>query len=196
VMFQPKHVTDPYEEAKARLTPKVTLASLINQSFLGPNLSLARSPQSASGSSQGLPTVPRADVSGASTSSAAGGAAGDFEKFINSIAKQESGGRYEAVNKSSGALGKYQIMPANIASWSKAALGKSITPSQFLKSPQLQEAVARKKLKEYYNRYGAGNAAKAWYGGPGAVKKSGNKSQGAYPTINNYSAAITRRMGK
>jgi hypothetical protein len=34
-------------------------------------------------------------------------------KFMNAIAKVESGGRYTAQNTSSGAYGKYQIMPSN-----------------------------------------------------------------------------------
>lgn len=117
-----------------------------------------------------------------------------FQKFVNSIAKQESGGNYRAVNKSSGALGKYQIMPSNIASWSKEALGRSITPQQFLRNPNLQEKVARNKLSYYFNRYGAAGAAKAWYGGEGAARRSSNTRQGAYPSINAYASKVTSRL--
>jgi cell wall-associated NlpC family hydrolase len=119
---------------------------------------------------------------------------GSFGKFTNAIAKQESGGNYGAVNKSSGALGKYQIMPANIASWSKDALGYSITPAQFLGNPKLQETIAQHKLSYYFNKYGAANAAKAWYGGEGSINTGGSASQGAYPTKNNYSASVLRNM--
>ena len=52
----------------------------------------------------------------------------DVDRFINSIAKKESGGNYGAVNRQSGAMGKYQVMPSNIASWSKQTLGYSVTP--------------------------------------------------------------------
>jgi len=122
------------------------------------------------------------------------GGSSSFTKFINSIAKQESGGNYKAVNSSSGALGKYQIMPANIASWSKEALGRSITPQQFLKNPNLQERVARSKLSYYFNKYGAAGAAKAWYGGEGAARRSSNSPQGSYPSINAYASKVTSRI--
>src|SRR4249920_908201 len=49
---------------------------------------------------------------------AAAGAKGEagsgFQKFMSAISKQESGGNYNALNKMSGAMGKYQIMPSNI----------------------------------------------------------------------------------
>jgi hypothetical protein len=117
-----------------------------------------------------------------------------FSAFVNSIAKQESGGNYGAVNKSSGALGKYQIMPANIASWSKAALGHSVTTQQFLNSPKLQDQIAQSKLRYYYNKYGAAGAAKAWYGGEGAARSTSTRKQGAYPSIAAYAAKVTGRL--
>lgn len=117
-----------------------------------------------------------------------------FNSFVNSIAKQESGGNYRAVNASSGALGKYQIMPANVPSWSKDALGHSISTSQFLNSPDLQERVARNKLRYYYNKYGAAGAAKAWYGGEGAARSTSTRRQGAYPSIAAYAAKVTGRL--
>lgn len=123
---------------------------------------------------------------------------GSFGKFLNAIAKKESGGNYGAINADSGASGKYQIMPGNIPSWSKEALGKSVSVSQFRNSPQLQEAVARYKLKQYYDKYGAEGAAIAWYAGESAARrraKTGRvstKSQGKYPTISAYGRAIAK----
>jgi hypothetical protein len=129
-------------------------------------------------------------------------AGGDqFEKFVNAIQRKESGGNYGAVNRHSGALGKYQIMPSNISGWSREALGRSISAQEFLRSPQLQDQVARHKLKAYYDQYGPGGAAVAWYAGPGRVKnyqqggRGLNRSQGSYPTINAYADAILRMMG-
>lgn len=110
----------------------------------------------------------------------------DFSNFLRAIAAQESGGRYGAVNKSSGALGKYQIMPMNISSWSKQALGRSISSSQFLHNPRLQEQIAQYMLRRYYQKYGARGAAEAWYGGPGSIGKG---------YVRGYSSSILRRMG-
>jgi len=126
---------------------------------------------------------------------------GDFNTFRNAISSQESGGNYSARNVSSGAMGKYQIMPGNLggknSGWDFEALGFDITPQQFLSTPALQEKIASFKLKEYYDRYGPAGAAVAWYAGPGAVNKSSNstKSQGAYPSIDAYKKSILRRMG-
>lgn len=126
---------------------------------------------------------------------------GDFGAFRNAISAQESGGNYGIQNKSSGAMGKYQIMPGNLggknSGWDFEALGFDITPQQFLSTPALQEKIASFKLKEYYDRYGPAGAAVAWYAGPGAVNKLSNstKSQGAYPSIDAYKKSILRRMG-
>jgi hypothetical protein len=137
-----------------------------------------------------------------------GGAApsgnGTFDSFVKALVGQESGGNYKAVNKSSGAMGKYQIMPGNIASWSKAALGHSVSSQQFLASPQLQDQVARYQLQQYYNKYGAKGAAVAWYAGEGTAKgyvknpnsAAYNKAQGAYPSINAYALSILKKMGQ
>ena len=48
---------------------------------------------------------------------APGGGTQTFDEFFYGIGQQESGGNYGSVNGSSGALGKYQIMPANVPAW-------------------------------------------------------------------------------
>lgn len=123
-----------------------------------------------------------------------------FSRFLNAIKGQESSGNYGAHNGSSGALGAYQIMPGNLPSWSREAIGRSISPGEFLHNPALQDAIASHFLKQYYDRWGPEGAAVAWYAGPGAVSKYlRNKgyggSQGAYPTINQYALQILHRMG-
>lgn len=128
---------------------------------------------------------------------------GSFGKFLSSISGQESGGNYGAVNRSSGAMGKYQIMPANIKGsgrgWDYEALGRDVSTQQFMASPQIQEAIAQYKLKSYYDRWGAAGAAVAWYAGPGAVsgylKNPGRYTnpQGAYPSIAAYANSVLGR---
>ena len=117
-----------------------------------------------------------------------------FEDFLNAIAGQESGGSYTVVNKDSGALGKYQVMPANVASWSKQVLGYSITPSQFLNSPELQEKVVQGILKGYYDDYGPRGAASAWYSGQPGLSED-TRSQNGYPSIKSYVDQVMARMG-
>lgn len=127
-----------------------------------------------------------------------------LDAFIGAIGQKESGNNYKAVNKHSGAMGKYQIMPANIngtgRGWDYEVLGRDITTSQFMSSPELQDQIARAKLTEYYNKYGAAGAAIAWYAGPGAANKYKNTgyvsgaAQGAYPSIAKYMQAILGGM--
>lgn len=96
------------------------------------------------------------------------------KSIAEAIGQIESSGSYTArgPQTSSGdyAYGKYQIMGTNIPTWSKEALGYSITKDQFLKSPQLQDQIAYYKMNQYLQQYGsADNVATAWFAGPGAV---------------------------
>lgn len=133
-------------------------------------------------------------------------AGNSFEAFKNAIGQQESGGNYSSVNKGSGAMGKYQIMPSNIVGnktgWDYQALGYDVTPSQFISSPQLQEKVASKFLQGYYQKYGPAGAAVAWYAGPSAAQKyasSGkagtNGQAGGNPSVSSYIQDILNKMG-
>lgn len=64
------------------------------------------------------------------------------------------------------AHGKYQVMGAYIPSWTKEALGKSMTPQQFLNDPVAQDAVARQRMGNLYQKYGNVNdVASVWFSG-------------------------------
>jgi hypothetical protein len=71
-------------------------------------------------------------------------AGGDFvDRYMKRVAKQESGGNYTSVNPHSGALGKYQFMPATLASTAQSCPGVNRVPSasEFLGNPDLQNAI-------------------------------------------------------
>ena len=145
-------------------------------------------------------------ANGLTTTAPAGNKAySEFDKFVNTIGQKESSGRYGAVNKYSGALGKYQIMPSNIngrtRGWDYEALGHDVSTQQFLSSPEIQEKVARYKLQQYYNKYGPAGASIAWYAGPGAAnryvktgKASTNTQAWGFPSIASYMQSITGSM--
>lgn len=119
------------------------------------------------------------------------------EAFINAIGGQESGGNYDAVNGRTGAAGKYQIMPDNWPQWAEEA-GLSRDAEM---TPENQEIVARFKLGQYYDKYGARGAAIAWYAGEGALEYSDdalNRKQGNgdEPSINEYADSVLARMGE
>ena len=119
------------------------------------------------------------------------------EAFINAIGGQESGGSYNAENSDTGAYGKYQILPSNWPEWAEEAGIGADAP----RTPENQEIVARFKLGQYYDKYGARGAAIAWYGGEGALNYSEealNRKQGdngEYPSINEYADEVLGRMG-
>lgn len=119
----------------------------------------------------------------------------DFNSFFSAIAQQESGGNYSAVNGSSGALGKYQIMPANVPAWSQQYLGVKWTTSQFLGDPSKQDALARAVLQDYYDKYGARGAAAAWYSGNPAKANDYTPQKGGYPSIGEYVDQVLGKAG-
>jgi hypothetical protein len=118
-----------------------------------------------------------------------------LDAFLWAIGQQESGGNYNARNATSGAVGKYQVMPANVPSWTKAALGRSLTPEQFRASPAAQEKVARHVLGDYYEKWGPKGAAAAWYAGPANhdLYKSGSSQPGG-PSIAGYVNSVVSKM--
>ena len=94
-----------------------------------------------------------------------------WDTYRGAIAQIETGGQatpYSHVTPS-GALGKYGIMRGNIAEWSKAALGKSISEAEFLASPELQDKIFDHRFGMYVKKYGPTRAAAAWFAGEGGM---------------------------
>jgi hypothetical protein len=98
------------------------------------------------------------------------GAGGSNSAAISGI---ESGGRYDALGpviEKTGdrAFGKYQVMGANIPEWTRTHYGRELTPQEFLKSPEAQEAVFKGQFDNtYVPKYGREGAARAWFAGEG-----------------------------
>jgi hypothetical protein len=69
-----------------------------------------------------------------------------LERFLYALGQVESGGSYTARNATSGAYGKYQIMPASWAAWAKVYLGSPTAPQ----TPANQEIVAHRKVTSLY----------------------------------------------
>ena len=123
----------------------------------------------------------------------------DLDKLMRAIKSQESSDNYQAVNRDSGALGGYQIMPFNLfggSEWDRKALGRDVTRDEFLNNPGLQDAIARWQLNNYLSKYGAAGAAVAWYGGEGSVKNmhSTTTQAGGYPSLYAYWNSVLSRM--
>lgn len=120
--------------------------------------------------------------------------------LVRAISGQESGGSYGVVNPDSGAMGRYQIMPGNLggsgSGWDYEALGRDISPQQFLASPSLQDQIAIHKIRQYYRGHGVRGAASAWYSGDPNAWRTSTHSQGGYPSIRDYVLQILARMGR
>jgi hypothetical protein len=89
-------------------------------------------------------------------------AAGDppgLARFMSAIAKVESGGRYRALNATSGAYGRYQIMPASWQAWAGRYLGSAAAP----RTAANQEKVARAKIVRLYRWLGSWKRVAYWW---------------------------------
>lgn len=128
-----------------------------------------------------------------------------ISSLASALTSQESGGNYNAVNKDSGALGKYQIMPSNLAAYAIGADGQPLSDSPadqqyFLNNSSVQDNAFNAMLSDLNTRYNGDPAkvAAAYYGGDGAVQvlgtPAGDTPQGKYPSINAYVKSITDKM--
>jgi hypothetical protein len=101
--------------------------------------------------------------------------------FGDAIAGIESGGKYDALGPQTRtgdrAYGKYQVMGANVPEWTKAHLGRSMTPDEFLADPKAQDAVFQGQFGQYAQRHGPEGAARAWFAGEGGMNDLGRKDQ-------------------
>lgn len=117
--------------------------------------------------------APQQEAAGSTPSPAAMGGASaepDGSPYASAIKSVESGGKYDIVGpthpKYGRALGAYQVMEANLPGWSKAALGREVSPDEFLASPKVQDAVFQDRFGGYVQKYGnPQDAASAWFTG-------------------------------
>jgi hypothetical protein len=92
-------------------------------------------------------------------------------------------GRY----KGERALGAYQVMPGNLPSWSKAALGREVSEEEFLASETIQDTIFLDQMTKSIDRYGsAEDAVSVWFTGR-PVAEAGDATDG-YTTASGYNA--------
>jgi hypothetical protein len=82
-----------------------------------------------------------------------------LEKFMIATARVESNGNHKAVNQTSGAFGRYQIMPSNWQSWARAYLGDANAAPTVAN----QEKVARGKMRSLYRWLGSWRRVSYWW---------------------------------
>jgi hypothetical protein len=82
-----------------------------------------------------------------------------LSRFMQAVAQVESHGNHTAVNKTSGAYGRYQIMPDNWRAWARRYLGDANAKP----TPANQERVARAKMSELYRWLGSWERVSYWW---------------------------------
>lgn len=121
----------------------------------------------------------------------------NYRDAIASIESRGSGD-YAAIGprhpKMGRAMGRYQIMESNIGPWSQEALGRAVTPDEFMANPQLQDAIFDHRFGQYVNQYGPEGAAQAWFGGPGGVGKT-NRKDVLGTSIGGYGQKFMKALG-
>ena len=110
----------------------------------------------------------------------------EIDRFLYALSKVESGGRYTARNRTSGAYGRYQIMPMNWKPWARKYIGTS----RAKQTPRKQEYVARGKMHDLYHWLGSWRRVAYWWL-TGKSNKSG-WSKFAKHYVNNVMAIYKR----
>jgi|2_EtaG_2_1085320.scaffolds.fasta_scaffold00654_9 hypothetical protein len=129
---------------------------------------------------------------------------GSADKIASAIGQFESGGNYNARGpvvtsgqyKGERAMGKYQIMPGNLPSWSKAALGREVSVEEFMNNPQLQDSIASHKMEEIFNKYGSvEDVASIWFSGQ-PLARAGTAKDVLGTTVPSYVSGVVSIFNK
>lgn len=136
-----------------------------------------------------------------STKNALSGVNPDLQKTMAGISHVESGGSqhpYSLIGPDTGggnrALGKYQVMQSNVPEWTKEALGYSMTPQEFLQSPDAQEKVAAYRMNKHLNEgHSPQDVGSIWLTGK-PLDKAGNAHDLYGTTASEYANRMTQGM--
>lgn len=124
----------------------------------------------------------------------------DTMAYRDAIASIESAGSgdYAAVGPThpelGRALGRYQVMEANIGPWSRQVLGREVTPEEFMANPEIQDAIFDGIFGQYVEKFGPEGAAQAWFAGPGGVGKM-DRSDSLGTTVSAYTDKFNTALG-
>ena len=81
------------------------------------------------------------------------------DRFMYALGQVELGGSYTAYNPTSGAYGKYQIIPSSWRAWAERYLGNAYAAQ----TPTNQEKVARAKIHDLYWWLGSWPVVAEWW---------------------------------
>jgi len=131
------------------------------------------------------------------------GAVDELGRYLGAIANTESGGQkdpYAALGpltkKGDRGYGKYQVMGANIPSWTEEALGQKMNPDEYLANKDAQEKVARHYFGKSLEKYGnPEDAASVWFTGK-PRSEAGNVADILGTTNSQYIRKFNEALGE
>jgi tetratricopeptide (TPR) repeat protein len=120
-------------------------------------------------------------------------------KTMQAIKRIESGGRSDALGPATRtgdrAHGLYQVMGANIPSWTEEALGRRLTPEEFLKDEKAQEETAKHRMGLYLKKYNdPAQVASMWFSGR-PMEKAGDAADVTGTTVPRYISMFNKYYG-
>ena len=124
----------------------------------------------------------------------------ELDRYLNALGTIESSNNYGALGprteSGNRAYGRYQVMDFNIPTWTKEVLGSPLTPQQFLRDRDAQDAVARAKFGQYVEQYGNPyDAASMWFSGR-PMEKAGQSADVTGTTVPEYINRFAQALGK
>lgn len=120
-------------------------------------------------------------------------------KTMSAIKRIESGGKYDitgpASRKGDKPYGAYQVMGANIPSWSEEALGRRLTPEEFLADPEAQDTIAKHRMGLYLSQHkDPKQVASMWFSGR-PIEKAGESADVLGTTVPRYVSMFDKYYG-
>lgn len=172
-----------YDAARKRKMEELELQATSDTARAYLNARGGDEPSAASGPTLANP-VPQASAAPrprAATGALAATTGGD-NAYRGAIAGIESSGRYDIVGPThpryGRALGKYQVMEANVGPWSREALGREVSADEFLAKPEIQDAIFDHKFGQFAQKHGLEGAAAMWFSGSPNVNSGSRDSLG------------------
>jgi hypothetical protein len=122
-----------------------------------------------------------------------------LDRTLGALKRIESSGDYGITGPTSRRgdkpYGAYQIMGANIPSWTEAALGRRMTPDEFLKDQAAQDATARHRAGLYLKQYDdPRQVASMWLSGK-PMEKAGDVADVLGTNVPKYVSMFDRYYG-
>lgn len=137
--------------------------------------------------------APLADAAPSSKSSSS-----PFAGAISSIESGSQAGNYKLVGpvtrNGDRALGRYQVMSANVGPWSEEILGRKVTPQEFMADPEIQDKIFNGKFGQYAEKYGPEGAAKAWFAGEKGMNNP-NARDVLGTSVSSYAEKFNKALG-